>query len=99
MDVNEQDIKKHGAVSKQVVEQMAQNVRLKFDSDYGISTSGIAGPNGGTLEKPVGTVWIAIASEERVISKKLNLGYNRERNIHVSSLSVLNLLRLELIKN
>ena len=99
LDVNEQDIKKHGAVSKQVVEQMAQNVRLKFDSDYGISTSGIAGPNGGTLEKPVGTVWIAIASEDKVISKKLNLGYNRERNIHVSSLSVLNLLRLELIKN
>ena len=99
LDVNEQVIKKHGAVSKQVVEQMAQNVRLKFDSDYGISTSGIAGPNGGTTEKPVGTVWIAIASEERVISKKLNLGYNRERNIHVSSLSVLNLLRLELIKN
>ena len=99
LDVNEQVIKKHGAVSKQVVEQMAQNVRLKFDSDYGISTSGIAGPNGGTTEKPVGTVWIAIASEEKVISKKLNLGYNRERNIHVSSLSVLNLLRLELIKN
>ena len=42
LDVNEQVIKKHGAVSKQVVEQMAQNVRLKFDSDYGISTSGIA---------------------------------------------------------
>jgi len=99
LDVNEQVIEKHGAVSQQVVEQMAKNVRLKFDSDYGISTSGIAGPNGGTLEKPVGTVWIAVASEEKVISKKLNLGYNRERNIHVSSLSVLNLLRLELIKN
>ena len=99
LDVNDQVIEKHGAVSQQVVEQMAQNVRLKFDSDYGISTSGIAGPTGGTLEKPVGTVWIAVASEKKVISKKLNLGYNRERNIHVSSLSVLNLLRLELIKN
>ena len=99
LDVNGQVIEKHGAVSQQVVEQMAQNVRLKFDSDFGISTSGIAGPTGGTLEKPVGTVWIAVASEEKVISKKLNLGYNRERNIHVSSLSVLNLLRLELIKN
>ena len=97
--VNEQVIEKHGAVSQEVVEQMAKNVRLKFDSDYGISTSGIAGPTGGTLEKPVGTVWIAVASEKKVISKKLNLGYNRERNIHVSSLSVLNLLRLELIKN
>ena len=99
LDVNDQVIEKHGAVSQQVVEQMAQNVRLKFDSDYGISTSGIAGPTGGTADKPVGTVWIAVASEDKVISKKLNLGYNRERNIHVSSLSVLNLLRLELIKN
>ena len=99
LDVNSQVIEKYGAVSQQVVEQMAKNVRLKFDSDFGISTSGIAGPTGGTLEKPVGTVWIAVASEKKVISKKLNLGYNRERNIHVSSLSVLNLLRLELIKN
>ena len=99
LDVNEQVIEKYGAVSQQVVEQMAKNVRLKFDSDYGISTSGIAGPTGGTADKPVGTVWIAVASEDKVISKKLNLGYNRERNIHVSSLSVLNLLRLELIKN
>ena len=99
LDVNEQNIEKHGAVSQQVVEQMATNVRLKFNSDYGISTSGIAGPNGGTTEKPVGTVWIAVANKDKVISKKLNLGYNRERNIHVSSLSVLNLLRLELLKD
>jgi nicotinamide-nucleotide amidase len=86
LDVNSQVIEKYGAVSQQVVEQMAKNVRLKFDSDYGISTSGIAGPTGGTADKPVGTVWIAVASEKKVISKKLNLGYNRERNIHVSSL-------------
>ena len=99
LDVNEQNIEKHGAVSQQVVEQMATNVRLKFNSDYGISTSGIAGPNGGTTEKPVGTVWIAVANKDKVISEKLNLGYNRERNIHVSSLSVLNLLRLELLKD
>ncbi len=99
LDVNEQNIEKYGAVSQQVVEQMAANVRLKFNSDFGISTSGIAGPSGGTTEKPVGTVWIAVANKDKVVSKKLNLGYNRERNIHVSSLSVLNLLRLELLKN
>ena len=99
LNVNEKNIEKYGAVSKQVVEQMAANVRLKFKSDFGISTSGIAGPSGGTNEKPVGTVWIAVANKDKVISKKLNLGYNRERNIHVSSLSVLNLLRLELLKN
>ena len=99
LDINEQNIEKYGAVSQQVVEQMAENVRLKFNSDLGISTSGIAGPSGGTTEKPVGTVWIAVANKDKVVSKKLNLGYNRERNIHVSSLSVLNLLRLELLKN
>ena len=99
LDIDEKNIEKYGAVSKQVVEQMAANIRLKFNSDFGISTSGIAGPSGGTTEKPVGTVWIAVANKDKVISKKLNLGYNRERNIYVSSLSVLNLLRLELLKN
>ena len=99
LNVNTIDIEKFGAVSQEVVEQMAANIRVKFNSDYGISTSGIAGPSGGTKEKPVGTVWIAVASKNRIVSKKLKLGYNRERNIHVSSLSVLNLLRLELLKN
>ena len=99
LNVNTSDIEKFGAVSQEVVEQMAANIRVKFNSDYGISTSGIAGPSGGTKEKPVGTVWIAVASKNRIISKKIKLGYNRERNIHVSSLSVLNLLRLELLKN
>ena len=99
LNVNTSDIEKFGAVSQQVVEQMAEGVRNKLHTDYGISTSGIAGPSGGTKEKPVGTVWIAVASKNRIVSKKLKLGYNRERNIHVSSLSVLNLLRLELLKN
>ena len=99
LNVNTSVIEKFGAVSQEVVEQMAANIRVKFNSDYGISTSGIAGPSGGTKEKPVGTVWIAVASKNRIVSKKIKLGYNRERNIHVSSLSVLNLLRLELLKN
>ena len=99
LNIDHNDINKYGAVSQQVVEQMAEGVRNKLHTDYGISTSGIAGPNGGTKEKPVGTVWIAVSSKNRVISRKLKLGYNRERNIHVSSLSVLNLLRLELLKN
>ena len=99
LNVNNNDIDNFGAVSQQVVEQMAEGVRNKLHTDYGISTSGIAGPSGGTKEKPVGTVWIAVASKNRIVSKKLKLGYNRERNIHVSSLSVLNLLRLELLKN
>ena len=99
LNVDNNDIDNFGAVSQQVVEQMAEGVRNKLHTDYGISTSGIAGPSGGTKEKPVGTVWIAVSSKNRIVSKKLKLGYNRERNIHVSSLSVLNLLRLELLKN
>ena len=98
LGVCENDLEKHGAVSQQVVEQMAKGVREKLNTDYGLATSGIAGPTGGTEEKPVGTIWIAVANAEKVISKKLNLGYNRERNIHVSSIAVLNLLRLELLK-
>ena len=77
---------------------MAVGVKIKLKTDYGISTSGIAGPGGGSKDKPVGTVWIAVSGKNGVVSKKLTLGYNRERNIHVSSLSVLNLLRLELLK-
>ncbi len=91
------DLDKYGAVSKQVVEQMAAGVREKLGTDYSLATSGIAGPDGGTDEKPVGTVWIALASEKGVKSKLLHLGEHRGRNIRRSALAALDLLRLELI--
>ena len=98
LNVDPNSIISYGAVSKQVVEQMALGSNKQFNTDYSIASSGIAGPNGGSNEKPVGTVWIAIANKNRVISKKLTLGDNRERNILISSLSALNMLRLMLIK-
>ena len=98
LNVDPNSIISHGAVSKQVVEQMALGANKQFNTDYSIASSGIAGPNGGSDEKPVGTVWIAVANKNRVISKKLTLGDNRERNILISSLSALNMLRLMLIK-
>lgn len=98
LNVDPNSIISHGAVSKQVVEQMALGSNKQFNTDYSIASSGIAGPNGGSDEKPVGTVWIAVANKNRVISKKLTLGDNRERNILISSLSALNMLRLMLIK-
>jgi len=98
LNVDSNSIISHGAVSKQVVEQMALGANKQFNTDYSIASSGIAGPNGGSDEKPVGTVWIAVANKNRVISKKLTLGDNRERNILISSLSALNMLRLMLIK-
>lgn len=93
LQVNAADIEKYGAVSREVVEQMASGAQKLLNTDYAIATSGIAGPDGGTEEKPVGTVWIAVASSEELISEKFDLYKNRERNIRVASLSALNMLR------
>ena len=87
-----------GAVSQEVVEAMAISARKIMCTDYSIATSGIAGPDGGTPEKPVGTVWIAIAGPNHTFSKVYNFANNRERNIIRSSQTALNLLRLELLK-
>lgn len=98
LQVNGADLEKYGAVSCEVVEQMALGAKKILNTDYAIATSGIAGPDGGTEEKPVGTVWIAVAGPEKVISHKFELYKNRERNIHVASLNALNMLR-KLIEN
>jgi nicotinamide-nucleotide amidase len=81
LGVDEIDLNRFGAVSEKVVEQMAQGARKNMDVDYAVATSGIAGPDGGTEEKPVGTVWIAVAGPENLISAKYNFGQIRERNI------------------
>ena len=62
-------IEKFGAVSQQTVEAMAKGVRRLMNTDYSIATSGIAGPGGGSVEKPVGTVWMAVADRENVYSR------------------------------
>lgn len=92
LDINEDIINLKGAVSEEVVKQMAENVRKKLNTDYAISTSGITGPNGGTDEKPVGTVWVAIANREKVISKKFVFGNIRENNIRLSAVNALKML-------
>ena len=89
----------HGAVSKEVAEEMAKGVRMVLNSDYAIATTGIAGPDGGTEDKPVGTVWIAVATETKVIAKKFVFGNNRERNILRSSQTALQMLRRVLVKD
>ena len=92
-------LEKYGAVSQQVVEQMAMGVKEKFKTNYAVSTSGIAGPGGGTDEKPVGTVWIGVAGPGFVKSKRFQFGDHRGRNIRRSALMALNMLRLAIIEN
>jgi nicotinamide-nucleotide amidase len=96
LGVKKKLIKEFGAVSQEVVTAMAEGARKKLRADYAIATSGIAGPGGGTPEKPVGTIWIAVATPDRTVTKLLRTGKDRERNIHYTTLQALNLLRLSL---
>lgn len=86
LKVSEEALQQYGAVSKEVVEQMAVGVKLLFETDYAIATSGIAGPDGGTIEKPVGTVWIAIAGPNFIHSAKYQFGTRRDHNITRSAI-------------
>ncbi|WP_407557785.1 competence/damage-inducible protein A [Winogradskyella sp. 4-2091] len=81
LNVSEAIIEKHSVVSKEVAEAMAENVRILFNSDYGISTTGNAGPSKGDSEAEVGTVWIAIATKDGVYSEVYNFGNLREKVI------------------
>lgn len=85
-----------GAVSEPVVMEMAEGVRVMLGTDVGIATSGIAGPDGGTPDKPVGTIWIACATPQGTVSKHLRLGPYRDQNITLTTTYVLNLLREQL---
>lgn len=95
--VSQQILEEEGAVSRAVVEQMALSCLKKFDTDIAISVSGIAGPEGGTEEKPVGTTWVAVASKTQIKSQLFMLGENRGRNVTRASFSALNMLRLFLL--
>jgi nicotinamide-nucleotide amidase len=82
-----------GAVSEPCITAMAEGARQVLGTSYSLATSGIAGPTGGTDDKPVGTVWIALAHPDGVITRKLQLAGTRMQNIHMTSLASLNLLR------
>jgi nicotinamide-nucleotide amidase len=83
----------NGAVSEAVAREMVTGVKKELNADYAIATTGIAGPEGGTDEKPVGTIWIAVAGETEVVAEKYVFGDNRERNIIRSSQTALQMLR------
>jgi len=97
LGVQDYIITKYGAVSENTVKEMAVGVRNVLDTDYAVATSGIAGPDGGTNEKPVGTIWIAVDSERGTVCEKRVFGNDRLTNIKRFSLAALNLLRKQII--
>jgi len=95
LQVDEHVIKQYGAVSEAVVEQMAQNILSVFNADYGVAVSGIAGPGGGSADKPVGTVWIAVADKNTVAAKCFSFGsIGRKRVIKQAAAAALKMLYL-----
>lgn len=96
LDVDPSLIEEHGAVSGEVVRSMAEGGRKALGVDWCIATSGIAGPDGGTDEKPVGLVWIAVSGPDGTEAKEFRFGNRRDTNIHKSGMAGLNMLRKKL---
>ena len=93
LGVKPETLEAYGAVSREVAIEMAEGAKKTLNSDYAIATTGIAGPDGGTDEKPVGTVWIAVAGKQNTRVERYSFAHNRERNIIRSSQTAINMLR------
>ena len=92
LGVAEETLVNHGAVSEETVIQMAQGAQQVLGATYAIATSGIAGPGGGSPEKPVGTVWVAIAGKNETITKRFQFHQDRLINIERTSTQALLML-------
>jgi competence/damage-inducible protein CinA C-terminal domain len=98
LGVKHETLLTYGAVSEAIVKEMAEGARQKLGTTCSIAISGIAGPLGGTSDKPVGTTWIAVSSPAGLVAEKFLLGEHRGRNIRKAGISALNMLRKELQK-
>jgi len=98
LGVDKELIESHGAVSEPVALQMAEGIRQKTGADFGLATTGVAGPGGGSPEKPVGTVWIAVSGPGGTKARCYHFGNHRQRNIRRSALMALDRLRKEVQK-
>jgi nicotinamide-nucleotide amidase len=99
LGVSAQDLEKYGAVSEPVARQMAEGVRKALGAQYAVSTTGIAGPDGGTKEKPVGTIWMAVAGPNGTVAEKCLISHTRERNIGRGSVHAIQLLLSQIEKD
>ncbi len=99
LGVHEKTLENYGAVSEETVVEMLDGLLERMNTDYGIAVSGIMGPEGGTPEKPVGTVWMAAGDKKNYRTQKINLRFTRERNIEVTATIALNFLRKFIMEN
>jgi nicotinamide-nucleotide amidase len=99
LGVNHQTLTDYGAVSKETVTEMVKGAINTLDVDYILATSGIMGPDGGSEEKPVGTVWIGVGNKDKTETLLLNLRFDRERNIAMTAANALNFLRKFILTN
>jgi nicotinamide-nucleotide amidase len=95
--VKENTLQQYGAVSEQTVIEMVQGVLQQINTDYAIAVSGIMGPGGGSIEKPIGTVWICAGNKKNYVTHQLKLRFHRKKNIEITCLQALNVLRKFLI--
>lgn len=99
LDVSNETLNKQGAVSEATVIEMLKGLLQNLDTDYGIAVSGIMGPGGGTDDKPVGTVWVAVGDKKNIVTQKFQQRYERYKNIEVTSVMALNMMRKFILSN
>lgn len=99
LKVNEETLESVGAVSEETVTQMVKGALEALKTDYAIATSGIMGPDGGSENKPVGLVWIGVGNKEKIVTQKFNFRFDRQRNIELTAMNALNMLRKFIIGN
>jgi PncC family amidohydrolase len=93
LGVKAETLEAHGAVSEETIREMIAGVMKALDTDYAVATSGIAGPGGGTPEKPVGTIWVAAGKGDQIVTRKLEGDEGREINVARATYAALQLLR------
>ena len=99
LDVKAETLQQHGAVSQQVVEEMVQGLLNRMMIDVGVAISGIAGPGGGTAEKPVGTIWIAVGNKDVIETRLIKASKDRLKNIEYAAVVAMNLIRRFVIRH
>lgn len=99
LGVKEETLIANGAVSEPVVLQMVQGALKTIGTDYALAVSGIMGPAGGSEEKPVGTVWIAVGNKEKQVAQKFHFRFDRLRNTQLTAVNALNMMRKFIIES